>query len=720
VDERVGHRTSVTDHLGNTTSYEYDPAGNTTKVTGPLGHATGFEYDGNNLLRRATDPKGRVTQNDYDAMNNLDLITRPDTTTIGFDYDPNNLLTTLIDPRGNSWTVERNDPRGLVTAEVDPLGNRREFQYDGLGRLHTRTDAEERVTNYAWDEASQLKDVLYDDGTAVHNTYDFGLLLTSSYKDWNVVYAYDALRRLKSEDYPFLGRRVEHKWDESSGLPSSPGDRVMLELKVSDITTHTVTYEYDDVHRLKVTTDDTGATSYDYDDAGRLTEATLPNGASIEQTYDAASRILSVINRDAGGDPFATFQYFDPDPSSPLYDEADNVTGVVHITPQASLTTRYVYDVDPESPLDDLDRLREEQTPRGTVAYTYDNAGNRETRTDAAGTTVYTYDNANQLLTAGSTTYDYDNNGNLKSKTIPGIGTTTFDWDHENRLVGIHPPAGPAVTFEYDPFGRQILRQEEGGAPVHATYDGLRLLAEGAADLASGFVYFGGARQMEYRQDLEEPGTSTGYAVDRLGSVTNLTDATGKPRDAYRYDAFGMEGLAAGLDSNVFRFGGSFGASNEPAVPGLVKMGFRYYDSEAGRFTSQDPLGFFGGDVDLYTYAGDNPVTFVDFSGLARDAAGGCGGLISDSLGDFGEMLGVVDKPKPPPIIDEPFPRSEMVTFWTPSWSPTGKIFPPGSQPPNKGRYKWMFWALAGAATLDVTERLGVWDMLNSCYEREK
>ncbi len=69
-----------------------------------------------------------------------------------------------------------------------------------------------------------------------------------------------------------------------------------------------------------------------------------------------------------------------------------------------------------------------------------------------------------------------------------------------------------------------------------------------------------------------------------------LAAALSQPRDAYRYDPFGAEALAAGLDSNAFRFGGSYGATNEPAVPGLMKMGFRYYDSEAGRFISQDPL----------------------------------------------------------------------------------------------------------------------------------
>ncbi len=42
----------------------------------------------------------------------------------------------------------------------------------------------------------------------------------------------------------------------------------------------------------------------------------------------------------------------------------------------------------------------------------------------------------------------------------------------------------------------------------------------------------------------------------------------------------------------------------------------RYYDPDLGRFLSPDPLGFAGGDVNLYVYAGNNPLVASDPMGL--------------------------------------------------------------------------------------------------------
>jgi RHS repeat-associated protein len=41
----------------------------------------------------------------------------------------------------------------------------------------------------------------------------------------------------------------------------------------------------------------------------------------------------------------------------------------------------------------------------------------------------------------------------------------------------------------------------------------------------------------------------------------------------------------------------------------------RYYDPSTGRFLSEDPIGFNGGDFNLYRYVGNNPVLSGDPSG---------------------------------------------------------------------------------------------------------
>lgn len=49
---------------------------------------------------------------------------------------------------------------------------------------------------------------------------------------------------------------------------------------------------------------------------------------------------------------------------------------------------------------------------------------------------------------------------------------------------------------------------------------------------------------------------------------------------------------------------------------GLVRFGFRDYDPEVGRWTAKDPIGFWGGDVDLYGYVVNNPINWIDPLGL--------------------------------------------------------------------------------------------------------
>jgi RHS repeat-associated protein len=103
------------------------------------------------------------------------------------------------------------------------------------------------------------------------------------------------------------------------------------------------------------------------------------------------------------------------------------------------------------------------------------------------------------------------------------------------------------------------------------------------------------------------------YHFDALGSVIALTDMDQTIVNAYAYDPFGrlreQESLA-----QPFKYVGRYGVMHEPN--GLYYMRARYYDPSVGRFISEDPIGFAGGDVNLYAYVQNDPVNFVDPNGL--------------------------------------------------------------------------------------------------------
>lgn len=52
---------------------------------------------------------------------------------------------------------------------------------------------------------------------------------------------------------------------------------------------------------------------------------------------------------------------------------------------------------------------------------------------------------------------------------------------------------------------------------------------------------------------------------------------------------------------------------------GLYYYRARYYDPIEGRFISKDPIGFAGGDVNVYGYVGNNAINRTDSTGLAAD-----------------------------------------------------------------------------------------------------
>ncbi|MGD9630852.1 MAG: RHS repeat-associated core domain-containing protein [Pyrinomonadaceae bacterium] len=75
------------------------------------------------------------------------------------------------------------------------------------------------------------------------------------------------------------------------------------------------------------------------------------------------------------------------------------------------------------------------------------------------------------------------------------------------------------------------------------------------------------------------------------------------------YDPFGN---ATGTLATRYGFTGR----ERDDATGLMYYRARFYDPKLGRFISEDPIGFGGGDINLYGYVWNNPVSFTDPMGL--------------------------------------------------------------------------------------------------------
>ena len=118
-------------------------------------------------------------------------------------------------------------------------------------------------------------------------------------------------------------------------------------------------------------------------------------------------------------------------------------------------------------------------------------------------------------------------------------------------------------------------------------------------------------------RDLDASGTFDAserfaYHTDGLGSVTELTDVNGGITRAYVYDSFGRIVEESGTIENPFTYTGR----EFDAESGLYFYRARYYDAQTGRFLSEDPIWLEGGSNNFYPYVANNPLNFIDPSGL--------------------------------------------------------------------------------------------------------
>jgi RHS repeat-associated protein len=251
-------------------------------------------------------------------------------------------------------------------------------------------------------------------------------------------------------------------------------------------------------------------------------------------------------------------------------------------------------------------------TVLGDLTYTYDAAGNRiKTGGAFARTTIppalstVSYNANNQQTTFGTNTETYDLNGNLNTVTDAGV-TATYMWNARNQLTGI-ATTGFAASFSYDSFGRRTGKTVQ-GTTTNFVYDGLNPVQEKAGATVTANLLTGlGIDEFFTRTDGVG---SRALLPDALGSTVALGDSTGTLQTQYTYEPFGSATQSGQANTSSYKYTG-----REDDGTGLYYYRARYYHPRLQRFIAEDPIGFKGGDTNLYAYVFNTPTNLLDPSG---------------------------------------------------------------------------------------------------------
>ena len=207
-------------------------------------------------------------------------------------------------------------------------------------------------------------------------------------------------------------------------------------------------------------------------------------------------------------------------------------------------------------------------------------------------------------------------------------GTTTYTWNARDQLVSL---SGPSVTasFTYDALGRRKSKTVN-GTTTNFLYDGLNVVQElnGTIPTANLLTSLG-IDETLLRTDAAG---ARSFLADGLGSTLALTDAGGLVQSEYSYEPFGKTTNTGAASTNAFKYTG-----REDDGTGLYYYRARYYHPTLQRFISQDPIGFAGGDLNLYAYVSHRVPNLVDPYGLlGYPAAYGVGAALGAAGGAYG------------------------------------------------------------------------------------
>jgi RHS repeat-associated protein len=613
-------------------------------------------YDGSTKTIESSSPEGRITVSTVDAKGRSLRDSASGISGVGYDYDAQGFLTaTSQSMRTTGFSY---DARGRLATVTDPLLRTAHMFYDSVGRVTRQVLADGREILYAYDASGNLT-ALAPPGRPAHGFEYTVVDLTHKYappeippdSNWATDYAYNLDRQITHTFLPD-GDSIVVRYDTSGcgcGSLSRPAeikfDRGTLVFTYDSATGNvmrivgpgndTLSYVYDGSLPLSASWSGNvdGSVAVKYDNDFRVIQQTVIGVDSVAFAYDQDGLVREAgdlkIKRDpnnglflgdtlgsvitnVGYNSFGEMSSYEArHGTTPLFattygrDSLGRITTLTETMQGVTTEHRYGYDLTGR-----LKQVWRNDTLQAT--YFYDPNGNRDSIVTQAGTTRGTYDAQDRMLTYGNASYFYTKRGSLSMK-VEGTDTTRYTYDLLGNLTKVELSNSDVIEYLIDVQNRRVGKKFNGQVIARWIYSGQLAPVAGldsSGNIAARFVC---ATHVNIPDYIVTDTATYRVLTDHLGSLRLvLNEATGTVMQRMDYDAWGN--VTGDSNSGFTPFGYAGGMYEQQTE--LVRFGARDYDATSGRWTTKDPIGFRGGEINTYRYCGNEPTNTSDVAGL--------------------------------------------------------------------------------------------------------